>query len=70
MKDIPKTKQEADRLLLDAKMYAVLDSIADIGKLFDDEDGCPPEIAEEIIEELEEAVNILSAELSGYKQET
>ena len=64
MDKFPETKQEADRQLLEIKMYTALDSISDIGKLFDDWDGCPPEIAEEIIEELSQAVNCLDAELS------
>ena len=64
MSRFPKTKQEAEQMLLDAKMYRAVDAIADIGKLFDDEDGCLPEVAEEIIEELNSAINNLAAKLS------
>ena len=67
MNNFPKTQQEAERQLLDMKMYTALDAISDIGKLFDDEDGCPPELAEEVIEDLKKAVNCLDAEISQQK---
>jgi len=60
-------RRQYNEELFDAKMYAALDSIADIEKCFDDEYRCLPEVAKEIIESLEDAVDSLAAKLSPKK---
>ena len=57
MSDIPKDGREADKLLLDAKIYAALNAIGEVGKCFGDKNWWDEKIAERTINDLQEAVD-------------
>lgn len=68
MSETPETAAEAARLLLDAKMYAALDSIAGVGGCFDGDRWWDEKIAEEIIESLQEAVDEVMEKVTNDKR--
>lgn len=68
MSKIPETEQEGRRLLLDAKMYAALDSIAGVGGCFDGDRWWDEKVAEEIVESLQEAVDEVMEKVTDGKR--